>query len=229
MAKKKKVVKKHKIKFLSILILILVVVLLYFLINGILSFKIQNIYIHDTNFLNDEYILNVAKIEDYPSYVKNSTRSIEKRLEESPYIKNAEVKKSFLGVIDIYIEESKVLYYKEYDKKYVLDTGEEVDSLTYNFSPVRVINYIPDLVYERFFKKVLEFNSDVLDKISQIKYDPSEYDDSRFLFYMVDGNYVYMTISKFETINYYNQIYPTLNGKKGILYLDSGNHFQEFK
>ena len=46
---------------------------------------------------------------------------------------------------------------------------------------------------------------------------------------MVDGNYVYMTISKFETINYYNQIYPTLNGKKGILYLDSGNHFQEFK
>ncbi|MBO5375806.1 MAG: FtsQ-type POTRA domain-containing protein [Bacilli bacterium] len=229
MAKKKKVVKRHKIKFLSILILILVVVLLYFLINGILSFKIQNIYIHDTNFLNDEYILNVAKIEDYPSYVKNSTRILEKRLEESPYIKNAEVKKSFLGVIDIYIEESKVLYYKEYDKKYVLDTGEEVDSLTYNFSPVRVINYIPDLVYERFFKKVLEFNSDVLDKISQIKYDPSEYDDSRFLFYMVDGNYVYMTISKFETINYYNQIYPTLNGKKGILYLDSGNHFQEFK
>ena len=24
----------------------------------------------------------------------------------------------------------------------------------------------------------------------------------------------------------YNEIYPTLEGKKGILYLDSGNHFE---
>lgn len=229
MAKKKKVIKKHKIKFLSIFILLLIFFLVYFLIKGILSFRIQNIYIHNTETLNDEYILELAKIEDYPSYVKNSSWILEKRLVESPYIKSAEVKKSFLGVIDIYIEEASVLYYKEYDKKYVLDNGEEVDSLIYNFSPVRVINYIPDVVYERFYKKVLAFDNDIIDKISQIKYDPSEYDDSRFLFYMIDGNYVYMTISKFETLNYYNQIYPTLNGKKGTLYLDSGNHFQEFK
>lgn len=229
MAKKKKVIKKHRIKFLSIFILLLIVFLVYFLIKGILSFKIQNIYIHDTTFLNDEYILELAKIEDYPSYVKSLSWVLEKRLEESPYIKNAEVKKSFLGVVDIYIEESSILYYKEYDKKYVLDTGEEVDNIVYNFSPIRVINYIPDLVYERFYTKFLEFDSDILDKISEIKYDPSEYDDSRFLFYMIDGNYVYMTISKFESINYYNEIYPTLNGKKGTLYLDSGNHFQEFK
>lgn len=229
MAKKKKVIKKHRIKFLSIFILLLIVFLVYFLVKGILSFKIQNIYIHDTTFLNDEYILELAKIEDYPSYVKSLSWVLEKRLEESPYIKNAEVKKSFLGVVDIYIEESSILYYKEYDKKYVLDTGEEVDTIVYNFSPIRVINYIPDLVYERFYTKFLEFDSDILDKISEIKYDPSEYDDSRFLFYMIDGNYVYMTISKFESINYYNEIYPTLNGKKGTLYLDSGNHFQEFK
>ena len=229
MAKKKKVIKKHRIKFLSIFILLLIVFLVYFLVKAILAFRIQNIYIHDTFFLNDEYILELAKIEDYPSYVKSFSWILEKRLEESPYIKNAKVKKSFLGVIDIYIEESSILFYKEYDKKYVLDTGEEIDSLEYTFSPIRVINYIPDLVYERFCKKFLEFDSDILDKISQIKYDPSEYDDSRFLFYMIDGNYVYMTISKFESINYYNEIYPTLNGKKGTLYLDSGNHFQEFK
>ena len=30
----------------------------------------------------------------------------------------------------------------------------------------------------------------------------------------------------FNLINKYNDIYPTLDNKKGILYLDSGNHFE---
>ena len=39
-------------------------------------------------------------------------------------------------------------------------------------------------------------------------------------------DYVYITLSKINLINSYNEIYPTLEGKKGILYLDSGNHFE---
>ena len=41
-----------------------------------------------------------------------------------------------------------------------------------------------------------------------------------------DGNLIYVTITRFELVNTYDDIYPTLNGKKGILYLDSGNHFE---
>ena len=43
---------------------------------------------------------------------------------------------------------------------------------------------------------------------------------------MDDGNSVYITITKFERLNYYNEVLPQLDGKKGYLYLDSGNHFQ---
>ena len=43
---------------------------------------------------------------------------------------------------------------------------------------------------------------------------------------MDDGNSVYLTLTKFRMINYYNDVLPQLDGKKGILYLDSGNHFQ---
>ena len=43
---------------------------------------------------------------------------------------------------------------------------------------------------------------------------------------MSDSHYVYITLSKISLINSYNEIYPTLEGKKGILYLDSGNHFE---
>ena len=43
---------------------------------------------------------------------------------------------------------------------------------------------------------------------------------------MNDGNYVYITIYKTLAINEYNKILPNLEGKKGILYLDSGNYFE---
>ncbi len=224
----KKVIKKKKLKLLPAILFLIIGVFLYFLIKAALEFKIQNIYIHNTKYLNDEYIIETANIENYPSFILNFSWDIEKKLEASPYIKKATVRKSFLGVIDIYIEESAVLFYKEYDNKYVLDTLEEVDTLIYNFSSVRIINYVPDTVYEEFLPLFSKIDSDVRDKISQIKYDPSEYDDARFLLYMIDGNYVYVTLTKLDSLNYYNEIYPTLDGKKGTLYLDSGNHFQEF-
>ena len=110
-----------------------------------------------------------------------------------------------------------------------MEDGTEVSSLPYDISTIRIVNYIPDTVYDNFIKKIVKLNEEVKNKISEIKYDPSEYDNSRFMFYMVDGNYVYVTLTKFDSLNYYNEIYPTLEGKKGILYLDSGNHFVEIK
>ena len=178
--------------------------------------------------LNDEYILDLAEIEDYPSYVKTKTGNIRKKILTSPYISEVKVNKHFLGVIEIEVKESKVLFYKEYDKKYLLDNGEELDKLDYNYSPVILTNYVPSDIYESFVKAYKKIDENVQSKISQIKYDPNEFDNGRFLFYMNDGNYVYITITKMDNINYYNSIIPTLNDEKGTLYLDSGNHFVKF-
>ena len=51
-------------------------------------------------------------------------------------------------------------------------------------------------------------------------------DKDRFLLYMNDQIYVYITLTKIEVLNNYNEITKSLEGKKGILYLDSGNHFE---
>ena len=73
---------------------------------------------------------------------------------------------------------------------------------------------------------MLEINDETREKISEISYVPNEYDKDRFLLYMDDGNSVYLTLTKFKMFNYYIEVLPQLEGKKGILYLDSGNHFQ---
>ena len=72
---------------------------------------------------------------------------------------------------------------------------------------------IPDTLYEKFIKKISEIDYDVLKRVSEIKYDKNEVDETRFLFTMNDGNYVYLTF----------------NNSKGVLYLDSGEYFEIFK
>ena len=43
---------------------------------------------------------------------------------------------------------------------------------------------------------------------------------------MNDGNYVYLTLDKFNKIDKYLEIIKSFNNKKGILYLDSGEYFE---
>ena len=38
--------------------------------------------------------------------------------------------------------------------------------------------------------------------ISEIKYDPNSVDVERFLFTMTDGNYVYITLERFEVVRH---------------------------
>ena len=225
----KKIITKRKIRLVPILLLLLIVFLILFVIKLIINIKIQNIYIFGNKYLSDDFIIEKAHLKNYPSYFLNFSFDISNRLEKDPFIKNASVDKHFFGVVEITIEENKVLFYKEYDKKYVLETKEEVDSLPFIYTPVTLINYVPDTIYDNLLNKYKKLTDEIISKISEIKYDPSDYDNSRFMIYMNDGNYVYITLSKFDSLNYYNEIYPTLEGKKGILYLDSGNHFVEIK
>ena len=62
--------------------------------------------------------------------------------------------------------------------------------------------------------------------ISEIEYVPNDIDKERFLIYMTDGNYVYMTLNKITKLNTYNSIVDQLEGKHGIIYLDSGDYFE---
>ena len=66
----------------------------------------------------------------------------------------------------------------------------------------------------------------ILLKISEIEYVPNNVDSERFALKMNDGNLVYITLNKIEKINKYNSIYSSLDGKRGIIYLDSGDYVE---
>ncbi len=224
----KKIVKKTKIKLLPCFMVLLFFVALSFGAYYFVHLPIQNLIVEGTSYLKDDYILNLAGVRDYPSFYLISTRGIEDKLEESPYIQKAEVKREFFHVLVLDIKESKPLFINNTNKTVVFSNKEEVpvSEEIDLFRIPRLINYVPDNKYRSFIKGMTDIKTDILGKISDIEYQPNDYDKDRFLLYMDDGNMVYLTLTKFGMINYYNDVLSQLENRKGILYLDNGNHFQ---
>ena len=224
----KKLVKRKKIKFLNVFLMLLGVAVLSFAIYLYVQIPVKNILIFNNQYLNDDYIIRYAGLKNYPSYYSVHPTSMKKKLEKSPYIEKATVKRKFFHVIEIKVKESKPLYYRDSDKRVVFSDGtaykQETDSFVFQIP--RVLNYIPNDIYDSFLKGMDRVQKDTLSRISDISYDPNEIDKERFLLYMDDGNMVYLTLTKFQMINYYNTVLEQLENRKGILYLDNGNHFQ---
>lgn len=216
--------RKKKIKIKKVFILFIIIILLGLLGYGYSRLSITNIYVLGNNILTEDEIIREADLITYPKIYQVSKRNIEQKLLQNDLIKEVNVSKSFFGKIKINIIENKILYRK--NNNYILSNGKVI-SLDKDIIDVPVLlNDIDTDVENKFIEKMTLVNHDILIKISEIEYAKNELDDERFLFYMNDGNYVYITLSKINAVNNYNEIYPTLGGKKGILYLDSGNHFQ---
>lgn len=223
-AKKVKVkVKKKKLKIKNIFITILILLLMFLIGIDIINLPVKNIYISGNNILNDKTIIELADLNDYPSFIKTYFSNIKKNLLKNDYIKSVTIKRTISRKIYIEIEEYRpICIYKD---KLILSSTKSVDN-QYN------INYVPyiindiDEIYDKFITKFNKIEKEILFKISHIEYKPNEIDKERFLLYMTDANYVYITLSKIDKINKYNSIVNKMENKKGIIYLDSGDYVE---
>lgn len=224
----KKTVKKTKVKLLNLLIVLIVLVGLFFGVKLLLDVNTKNIIITGTSYLNDDYIIEMAGIKDYPKFLLVNSRDVCKKVNSSKYISKCKVRKRWGFVLELELVENRALFFDSNKNKYVLDNNEEADSedVIGNFRVPRLINYVPDKKYEKFITGMSNIDKNTLSKIGDIEYLPNDYDKDRFLLYMDDGNMVYLTLTKFKMINRYNDVLPQIGGHKGILYLDSGNHFK---
>lgn len=223
---KKKERRKRVVNYKRIFIIIGIVFIVSGLIYGYFNMSLNNIYVSGNKVLSEQEIIELANVENYPKFYKISCRKIKKRLLMSPFVSGVEVKKTITGKLFLDVKEFTVLFSDEINDTLVLSNGTSFYSER-KISGIPVLtNMVDKEIYPSFLNKMSLINEDIKTKISEITYDPNDLDKERFLLYMNDKNYVYLTISKFESINNYNKILLTLEGKKGTLYLDSGNHFQ---
>ena len=216
--------KNKKIKFKKIIIILLVIFLVGSMFFIYRNLKVKNIYVTGNKLLKESTIIELASLKDYPYLHSVQVRKIEDELRKNPLIEDVSISKTLLGKVMINITENKV-FYQDMNGKYTLSNGDKVD-LDISLLGIPTLINNPLDMEDKLVTKMALVTSDILKKISEIEYQPNDLDKERFMFYMSDGNYVYVTLNRLSLINTYNEIYPTLEGKKGILYLDSGNHFE---
>ena len=219
--------KKKGIKRLvKILIIIIIVIGICWYLKDL---KIKNIYIKGNTTLKDYEIIELAGIQDYPNMFSISSRKIEQKLKMNKLISSVKVKKNLFGKIIITIKEEKMLVKNELDNTIYLANLKKITDDNKVIGIPTLINDVPNDILNKFLEKLNKIDPSVLSKISEISYKPNEYDKDLFLFLMNDGNYVYITTTKLSNIDKYENVLIQLEGKKGIIYLDSGNHFEIFQ
>ena len=221
MKKKKRV----RIKFKSVIILLLVLSISTLIIYSILNKKINCIYISGNKILDEQDVLELIGFNNYLKYYEIDTNKMEKRLMSNLIINDVEVKKNLFS-IHINLKEYQPMWYQEHNDSIMLSSGEVVDFSNEILGIPTLINEIENDYKMEFINELCKVEQNIFQKISEISYEPSEIDNERFLLYMNDQNYVYVNLSRMNYLNKYDELLPKLEEKKGILYLDCGNHFE---
>lgn len=215
--------KKTKIKIKAVLFALIFIIFLLYLLISFIKKPISNIFISGNKILTDWEIIELAELDNYPSWFSVSTNLVEEKLKSNVLIKETKIKKKSGFKIKINIEENRPLFFETVRNKTILYDGREISG-HYN-TPIMSSSLTGEL-YVLFLEGMREVKDDVMNKISEIVYSPDEVDDERILLTMTDGNYVYLTLKKFNAINDYNNIVKEFDNKKGILYLNSGGYFK---
>ena len=218
--------KKKKNKVRKIFKILGVIIILSLIVYIVINIKIRNIYVKGNNILTDQEIIELAGIENYPKLFSIPIVKMENKIKMNKIIESVKVKKNIFGRVDIIVSEYNILLKDEIDNGIYLSNGEKINIDEKIVGIPSLINVVSSDILKPFLIKFDKVSKDVLPKISEIEYKPNEYDSELFLFYMNDGNYVYINTSRLQNINKYEGMLEQLNGKKGIIYLDSGNHFK---
>ena len=211
-----------KIKIVNILIVLLLFYIIGFYTYKVVVAPINNIFVVGNKYLTDQEIIDIAGVRNYPSFILTTKYNMKKKLLKNDLIDEVKIKKRFGRILTIEVEESSPLFI--YNDKVILSNSKQIENKNYKLP--NITNYVEDDILNKLIEKYQNVDDEIKIMISEIEYVPNDIDKERFIITMNDGNYVYITLYKITSINEYIKIVSTLNNKKGILYLDSGNYFE---
>ncbi len=223
--KKKKIKRKIKWKIIiKILVILLIMIIIYLSIKLIPT---NHIVVKGNTYVTDNEIIGNSLYNNYPCLFCINNHKVKESLLKNPYINNVKIKKNLLGEITFIIDEARPLFFNRDKNRLILSNFKEVETNNLQGVPI-LTNYVPDELYEKLINGFNKLDKDVISLISEIIYDPWKngdvvIDETRFFLQMNDGNHVYTNTIHLDKLNNYIDIYATLEGKKGTLYLDSSS------
>ena len=223
---KKKVIKR-RIKWKAVLKIFFLLFCVALIFLYLFFVKTRRIVITGNSRVSDHEIITTSVFKNYPYLFRISTKEIKSRILTIEEIHEVKIHKSLFGTLTIEVEEAKPLFFNRNTNKLVLSNQKEISSTDLDGVPT-LINYVPDTLYKRLIETLATIDSNVISLISEIEYQPWQsndvmIDETRFFLRMTDGNSVYVNLINMSKLNTYIEIYASLEGKQGILYLDSSS------
>lgn len=227
---KTKKVKKRKLNFKKLLILILIIYLFGYGLYYLFNIPVRNIIITGNTLVSDADIIKVAGLKNYPSFLGIKTKKVKNKIKTLTLVEEVTIKRDFKFRLKIEITETKVLFISNINQKLMLSNGKYIDNTFEYIGLPTLVNFAPEEILKSFVINLGTIDYGIIALINEIEYAPSTgkdgttIDETRFILYMNDGNQVYTNTSKCSNLSYYREIYASIKNQKGILYLDSGNY-----
>ena len=231
-----KIIKKKRINFARLLVVILVLYILSCFLIYIYKEPVRHFEIKGNNYVTDMEILREAKLDNYPSYVSLSNKKVNKLLKSNPLINKVTLKHGLNFTIYIEVNENIPTFINKSTNEVCLSNGTMIENDNkYTGLPI-LLNNTTEEKRKLLAKNFSELNEGVKIMVNEIEYSPSYnsknqiIDENRFLLSMTDKNLVYVTINKINLLDSYLDIIATEKlTDKGTLFLDGDETRHSFK
>lgn len=215
---------QKKRRILRLLIICLVLYVFVAIVFQIFGMNIKNIRVEGNYYFTEQQIIDMARLTDYPNFYYNNPFVIRRRLQREVMIQDVQVRIAWYNRVNITITERKRLFYDKREGVIVLSDGKTMEN---DFKQVPIlINYVPRELYQKLIHSMDNLDQSIINRISDITYTPNEVDRERFALNMIDGNLVFINITRFNNLNRYDSIKERINNHTGILNLDYGTNFE---
>ena len=206
---------KNRYFLIAVIICLLIMTFMYLSSDRSKVFRVS---VSGNRYLDDDYYRDLAGIDDNTIYYLTLDGSIESRIADDPLVRNVTVEHRDNRVINIEVEEKKIIAYVYDDEPYLIDEDGERIMMTSDYydliSMVPIIEgYTIDEIKEiaRGFKNV---DDEMIEEISEIHKYPFSYDERMMEVIMRSGNYVYVSYYGLSLLNNYHSIEASLTSEE---------------
>lgn len=187
--------------------------------------KTYTVTVNGNNYLKEEIIIEEANLSDY--FLLTNPKSVIKRLEKNPLIDKANVNMLDGNIVAISVEEVKAIgyVYEDDTNKLVLINDERIEINKDNLYLINKVPLIEGFNKDELLKIEKGFNKidySLINEISEVHRYPISYDEEQMELVMRDGNFVFISSSDLDLLEYYYSISSSVDKTKGhvCVYMD---------
>jgi len=219
---RKKARKRRARKRKRRLILLLIAFCFLFGIYALLPIsRVRTINIYENRMIDSATILSDSRLEAGKSMtVLLFDYFIRKNIQRNPFINDVAIEKKWNGTINLVVAERWVVYKtKKADEWFAYFSDGTFVSIpeTYDVDASVLISVEneDEFPYDELAKNLAYVPREIVDKISEIKHNPSNLDTLRFMFYMNDRNRVSILMDNIKgMMKYYDKLVEKSNHER---------------